>query len=724
MINIDPGIPLLAAVCWAIAAVAVTVVTYIRLRPVTRPAYLLWLVLCRLGAITLILVLLLQPYVRTTVPDRAAFRIAVLADASGSMQTRDCTNDRSRLDVLRALLAGDNADAFASRLAERYDVETHLFAGDRRRFHGGDFDVLPGRTALGGALEKTLDDRANLPLGGVVVLSDGHGNTPPDAAEAAKQFRRADIPVSTIGIGEEQGEGDISITAPPKTVRTTRGKPAALEANVQNTTANDVRATVQLRTGDTLLESRSVSVPADGTNKTVNFRVTPLQAGHHTYRMQLVPETEDPRPETNVDYAAVDVKEPDTFRVLYLSANLHWEYTFLKRLSDTTDQLDLSAVIRTGDDKFHYLMPDDLDADKRPEGFPRQREFFNRHNVVIVDVSAEAALTQQGREALAAFAEDRGGGLLFVGPASEVSTRLQAVLPVSATTTDRPVTRRYLATDEIIFPESRAASLNNPPGAYLPERLPAYLAEALKRGARSHIRLKNEELALLSAQYYGSGRIAHLGTESTWRWHLASESDQGRHEAFWTNLLVWLASTGKPRLRTPLEGKRYPLHESVPLSVRLLRNDYQPALAAQVSVLLSGPEERVRETELAPSPARPGQYEAAFTPAVPGEYRASIRAELPDGTRMTHEAFFLAVHGGAEMKDTAYREGTLRDIARVTGGTFVSYRDAPNVSSIPVSKEVAGRETLRYWSESWLFLTLLLGVLALEWYLRRRIGLR
>ena len=97
--------------------------------------------------------------------------------------------------------------------------------------------------------------------------------------------------------------------------------------------------------------------------------------------------------------------------------------------------------------------------------------------------------------------------------------------------------------------------------------------------------------------------------------------------------------------------------------------------------------------------------------------------ESPSGT-LSAEAHFLARRTGVETEDTGYREDVLRDMARVTGGAFYSYRDLDRIGRLPLSRDVPMKTTRLYWTRHGALLAALAAILGAEWFLRRRLGLK
>ncbi len=230
---------------------------------------------------------------------------------------------------------------------------------------------------------------------------------------------------------------------------------------------------------------------------------------------------------------------------------------------------------------------------------------------------------------------------------------------------------------------------------------------------------------MLLAHAYGAGRVAYLGTENTWVWPM-SGGDRGaaQHRQFWTSLLSWLSATGKARLSAPIHGKLVPLDRDANLRITVLGNDFRPAPEARVAATMHEPNGESTKLRLTPVPGRPGTFDHAAQLAQEGEYKIEYRAELPGGETLNRTAFFSAAPIGRENQDVAFREAELRDIARLSGGRYLTPPEAGALRSLPISPRIPLKERPVPWTRNFPFLSILLTLLFVEWLVRRRHGLR
>jgi hypothetical protein len=725
MTGFDTPIPWLVIAGWAVAVGLTVVLRHAGLHDAISARSCWTITAVRLLALTVVALLLVQPYREHRVPDREAFRAAMLLDASASMTVRDVAGGRSRLEVVREAVAAQpqTGRPLLDRLDDTCRIEVSTFAETARPWRpGGPVPMLPGRTALGTALEGLLEDTAGPPLGAVLVLSDGHSNAGPSPTEVGKHFRARDVPVSCVGIGEARQPGDVRVGFAPDQPKGRKGEPLGLVVHVENRFDRAITTRLTVSDGQTVAAEREIEVPA-GSVRQERFEVTPLRSGYVSYRAAVQAVAGDEQPDTDVDYTGVEVREPDRFQVLFLGAHLGCEYRFLRLLCDAHPQLALAAVVQTGKASFYQVGLRD-GPEGRLGGFPTDPDTVNRFDAVVLDARAATSLEAKGIETLVGFVDRRGGGLLVFGPAEGLPEPLRQLLPVTPAAAGALKTRERLQTNpEFIFDRDPARALDPVAGLPLPSGEPVWLNPVLKRGARSAADLRNTEVSALSAQSYGSGRTAYLGIEATWRWRLATAAGEGSHAAFWNSLLVWLSSTGKERLRTAANGAKAGLGEAIPLDVHLLGSDFLPAPDAHVTAAVTTPSGNAVDVALDAVAETPGHYTASFFPEEPGEHRVAYRVEAPSGNLST-EAHFLARRTGVETEDTGYREDVLRDLARITGGLFLTYQDLATLDRLPLGSLVPMKTSRLHWTRHGTWLAALAVLLAVEWFLRRRLGLK
>lgn len=722
MIAFDTPIP----ISWIVigAALAAVVLTWVsfRLKSVIRPRYLWSLAGLRALTCVLLLLLLLNPYWLKEQPDPDGFRVAVLFDASGSMDTRDIENG-SRFDLLADWLDDDSASPLRALREKGYRLDVSLFAEDTVPWAGENARLLPGGTAIGSALQETASEATGRrsDLGAVLLVSDGQSNVDSSPIEVARRYRAEGIPVSTIGVGSRTPPGEVTAGFTDPRFQGEKGEPMNLQVAVKNTRNSPQDLRLELHSDEGLIDAKDVTIPANSEEMVV-FSVTPFQAGGEGYRL----EAKVPGLPPQVDVAAVEVSEPDQFRLLYLGSQPSLDYRFLQQAAEATDQISLESIIQTGPESFFHQLTAEQERNAPADQFPTEPDFFNAFDAILLGDGVLGQM-KDAAPALRDFVAHRGGGLLLTGGLTGLPEELAALSPIVSLEETEPFARRELSIAPApIFTEIVGGALFDQPAIFLPEELPASLATEAKRGARPVLHLADgqSQSPLMSVQAYGAGRVGWLGSDATWRWRMASATGLEQHRLFWNNVMVWLASTGKPRMSVPLQGTRVPLAEEMDAGIEVMGSDFRPAQEAEVEATVVSPSGETRQFSLQPSFRQPGRFESDFRPNEAGEYRIRYNVKFPGGEELTEESFFIASHNDRERQETAYREGVLRDIARLTGGEFRHYDDAASLDDIPLKEGIATREIRRYLAGNPLFLLLLALPLFGEWYIRRKIGLK
>src|SRR6202043_3805149 len=169
-------------------------------------AGVLWLLQFALAA--LVLLLLWQPAILVAELRPQQNIIAVLVDDSRSMTISDNGATRES-QAVKALDSG-----VLDELQKKFQVR--LYRVDGRLARIAKLDKLktaapPPATRIGDGLKQLAGEAADLPIGAVVLLSDGADNSGGIDLDTISTFRSRRIPVHTVGFGLEQVAHDVEI---------------------------------------------------------------------------------------------------------------------------------------------------------------------------------------------------------------------------------------------------------------------------------------------------------------------------------------------------------------------------------------------------------------------------------------------------------------------------------------------------------------------------------
>jgi 3D (Asp-Asp-Asp) domain-containing protein len=691
------------------------------------------------GLLALLLLLLWQPAVTIGELSSQQNIIAVVVDDSRSMAMAD-TNGRTRE---AAALAALDSGVLAG-LQKRFQTRLYRVDSALRRV-----ETTQGITPSGAAthfddgLKQLLADTSDLPLGAIVLMTDGGQNSTglggsgiaPDTLEALRNRR---IPVHTVGFGREELAHDVEIedvSVAEKAFADTR-----VAATVTLTQHGYVgqKATLTVRDGNKILTSHEVTFGPDGRVQAEPLFFPAGAAGAKSLSFGLEPLQKEENLANNAIARPLLVSDTKR-RILYVEGEPRWEFKFIRRAEEDDPSVEVVSMLRTSENKIYrqgISNPNEL-----ANGFPvRPEDLFGYAGIIIGSVDADY-FTPLQQELLREYVDRRGGGVLFLGGRASLSDggwasstlcellptflppgrnnfhRNSATVELTAAGVDSPITR--LLDD----PEKNADRW----------RKLTYLADyedagSPKPGATvlASMNAGRRKLPLLITENYGHGRTAVMATGGTWRWQMSEALGDPSHEQFWHQLLRWLVAETPGPVTASMPARILMDEARLQFTAQVRDRQFQPAADAHVSAHVVGPEGVNAVLDLAPSQDTPGTYQAEWTAEKPGAYLAEITADAASGGSQElgrDVVTFQRQDGIAENFHTEQNRRLLEQLASQTGGRYWKPSD---VKTLPrdISYSDAGisvRNTKELWDMPIVF-ALLVGLPAGEWLLRRKWG--
>jgi hypothetical protein len=683
-----------------------------------------------MSAVVLALVLL-NPYLLRQRPDDRTFRVVTLADATGSMNTRDCDGS-SRLAVVQNQVLAPESPFQQRVLAQYANVQSYIFANDdlHRLTPGSAFTTLPGETDIDGALANTLADarRGADDLAAVVVVTDGLDNRGEPLLAAARAFQQAGVPIHCIGVGDRRQRADLGVAWKQVPKRGTKGKDVALTARITRNFTGAAAVRASLTEGGRVLRTVTTTFDEATQSRDVVFNITPFTAGFKTYKVEVAPDEDEQNTLNNADFTGVDVRNPEVFRVFYFDASPGWDYKFLRLLAADQEKLRFDAVLRLGEDTF-FVRGTDADAEREPTepGLPPATE-LNEYDCLVINLNALYMLDADGLRSLADFVEFRGGGIVFTGIADAVPDEIAALLPAQRMAP-------YAAADEAplsfgrsqVFSRLRGRMLDTlSDKLYVPGGATVFelLADDLKPGAIPAVTTETPPRVVLAVQNYGSGKVALLNLADSWKWSMRLEGGERFFGLFWGNLIAWISSSSREQLTVrPAPGKVL-LREPLEVSVDVLDGTYRSDNGATVTCQISTPAGEELALPLFADARVDGRYTGTFVPRETGQHQFHIRAQPSHGAAMEAVSEYLAVDLSPESQPHPLAEAPLQALARQTGGEYWHFRDIEQIRKLPLTEQLRFLDERRNLLSTWWFLVAAVLALLPDWILRRRIGLR
>jgi len=633
--------------------------------------------LLRLALVAAAAVVLNQPeWVEEYRPEERP-TVAVLWDASASMDTRDVLPRAGRTSasaVTRREAVAPLADpASWGRLRETMNVVIQPFSAPR-----------PGSGSdLNGALTRTLETVRN--LRGVVLASDGDWTEGQPPVTAAARLRTMGVPVIAVPAGSASRLPDVELLSLDTPTFGVTGKSVRVPFTVESALPREYATTVTLTTSDGDEVAKEVRIAPMG--RTTDWVVwKPKASGDYTLTLTVPKHADEALADNNKMTAPIAIRE-EKLRVLVVESYPRWEYRYLRNALSRDPGVEVACLLfhpglsKAGGGNKDYI-----------KQFPAGLDELSKYDVVFLgDVGVEdGQLTTEQCRLLKGLVEHQASGLVFMPGLqgrenSLMDTELGDLCPValdpsqpggwgSRTPNHFELTelgRRSLLTKLADTEDDNAEVWEGLPGFQ-------WYAPVLRAKAGSdvlcvHKDASNEHgrLPLIATRTYGAGKVLFMGTDGAWRWRKGVEDKY--HYRFWGQVVRWMAYQ-----RNMAKGETMRLyyvpdqprtHQTLALHANVMGRGGEPLRGGDVSARVTAPSGKAEVVRFTSAGDEWGEYAAHFDAEEPGKHAVALFCKQ---TGATLDASFFVQGVAAERVGRPARPEVLEEVARVSRGRVLA----------------------------------------------------
>src|SRR5712691_2370001 len=286
-----------------LAAVAVALAVLIRRRAAGSPrvaglrSAVVWLLQTLLAAVLLLMLWHPALSVATLRPQQNI--VALVVDDSASMAIEDAGGAVSSA-TRRAAAVSLLDSGLIKSLQQRFQVRLYRLSDHLERIERLDqLTSSAPATHIGESLKQVLADAQSLPIGAVVLLSDGADNAGGVDLETISEIRRQRIPVHTIGFGREKMAHDLEISDVQVPARALPDSRLSAEVSFHQHGYAGSKAKITLKEGAKVLASRDVTLKGDGVEQTEAVLFSAGPAGVKTIEAAIDPLPGEENPHNN-----------------------------------------------------------------------------------------------------------------------------------------------------------------------------------------------------------------------------------------------------------------------------------------------------------------------------------------------------------------------------------------------------------------------------------------
>ncbi|MEQ9104357.1 MAG: VWA domain-containing protein [Rhodothermales bacterium] len=667
----------------------------------------------RFLALALVLFLLFEPLFTSESSVVEEPVLGLLVDRSQSMTFADSLDGHlSASDALRAL----DADT-QGRQRRVFVFDEQIAATDSL-----DAVSFEGRASnLADALQEMEDALDGEPLGAIVLLSDGIHNAGANPARVAERYR---VPIIAVAHGDSTIRRDLRIVQLVTNELAYAGTEVPVRVRLRNDGFSEQTVEISLSTGGASVDRTSVRIPEGSGEVVVDLRFRADTPGLARLQVDITRLDGEATWRNNTESMAVQVLDQRK-QVLLVASAPSPDVSAWTQVLDADPDVDLVVRVQSGPGRyFGGALPDTVNAFDLLilVGFPGTA-------TDPVDSRTLVDAVQDGLPVL--FALDHATDFRMLQ--RDWANILPAV-PETIRSTWQQVAfaPTPLALSHAIFETGSTRD------AGIWQRLPPLRTSATTWATRpgadllasSRIRSVVLEDPLFVTGRTGRARAAVLLAHGFWRWKNVPE-DLADEASAWSevrsNLLQWLYTADDQRL-VRVEPSRMVFSEDEPVQLRgeVYDETLAPLDDARVTVRLRAPD----GTEL-PVGMRPlgnGRYEGDFGVLPAGSYTYSAEAEFNGALMGSDEGEFVVGDRSIEFRQTRADHTLMRQVAARSGGQFLTSDQTASIGSVlselaswQLSERVQTAQ-IRLWQRI-PFLILVVLLLTVEWFFRKRFGL-
>jgi len=427
-------------------------------------------------------------------------------------------------------------------------------------------------------------------------------------------------------------------------------------------------------------------------------------------------------------------------RVLILDGRPRWEFRYVRNLLERDEKWTVTTVLADPTARDGGI--------ERGDGrqmFPGDRELLYSYDLIVLGDFPSALLRDRELEWIRDTVGNRGAGLILVDGLrrhlrSYATTPLGELLPVEWDA-EEPITNpqslRLTEKGVLRLTEQGAdvaalmlsggqktnteiwASLKPPHWLSPVTALPGseVLVEAV---------LKDQARPAVVFRRFGAGKVLFTAFDETWRWRYRVADEY--HQRYWNqvgNLIMASPFAVSDRFVSIDAGSlTYSPGQNVPIRVRIRDTEGRPVsdAVARANILRDGV--KIAAIPLKADESRT-QYRGVMVVSEPGSYEVRIEVlGYPQDQMLARAQFYVEPPQAGELAPLDCDEGLLKQIAANSNGAFFREEEA---SALPERLKLLNAGRVRHsdtalW-QSYLWFAAVVGLLTIEWVLRKRAGM-
>lgn len=657
------------------------------------------------------------------------------------------------------LLEGKPEQKILPELAKKHDVQVVLLEnGAVKQFWqpGGENPALPATlpptageiTDLTSGLQFAVGDQTKAEKGAVLLFTDGQHNSGEAPLDTARILGGRKMPVYTVGVGSQVPPRDLAIVrvVVPDSVffeDRVRG-----EVVLKEEVPSGLPFTLTIKDGDkTVFEKALLSegkalrrVPFEFSVKELaedRLKDTANRDGYEVLGAAmdlkaivtgLEGDREASNNESAVRFRAVTQKR----KILIVDGRPRWETRYLRNLFSRDEKWEVNLVMAGATNESGFIRGD------KDGTFPSDAKLLDGYDLIVFGEVPKTILKEDEMKWIADFVGKRGGAVVFIDGSrgtlrQYADTPIGPMIPVEWPAGAGPLRSgvKSLSLTErasSIGAFSLTADLGSNAETWTKLPAPHWMSGGQPLPG-SEILVEGDagsgKVAAAVLRPFGAGRVYYQAFDDSWRWRF--EVADLYHVKFWNQLASFVAEqpfAARDKYAQVDAGQlTYNPGEQADLRARLRGVDGKPITDAAVSAALFRNGTKVATIPL--NPDEGGLYRGKTAALEPGNYEMALESgALPEGELKARTQFKVSAGTSLERTMLALNEELLRQVSVASGGEYYREEKADSLLAklAPLSSGNVIESDTVLWQSWWWFLPIV-GLLMVEWILRKRAGM-
>jgi hypothetical protein len=639
--------------------------------------------------ISILCFLLLEPIIRQSYFEKLKPSIAVLIDNSASIKSKNNLNTLNQI-VQELHKLNEN-------LGKEFNIQYFTFGENLKKNNNPVYSEK--QTNFDNAFISLEKEYANKNLASVVVLSDGINNAGSYSINNIKNTKTAFF---TIGIGDTTPQKDIAI------VRTLYNEIAyinePLNINVECTAidAANFNSTLNFSENGHLISKKDFKITSNVFENAFNFNFTPTKTGIYNIEFSLNSINGERNLSNNKKQISIHVTDAKK-KIIFIAAQPHPDIAALRNSIINNSKFETEV---------HFF-----------------NENINLNNVDLVifyKASLQAIATKQILNQL----NSKNIARFFVEGEGFLSSSFNSLQNAVQTTSKAQSINEVFA---LINPDFQSFeiqntfknALNSYPPIFAPF-ITTNLSPVSKVILYQKIGNVSTKYPLLISNDGNTYKTGVFFAEGIWKSRIAHFSKYNNHtdfDTFWASLFQYFASKNdKRKFKVWSEKTIYNDFEAIYLNAELYNDNYNLVNTPDVNLILKNNNQSFNFIF--------NKTENAYTftgQSLPNGDYTFLASTLFNSQKYTQEGSFKIIKTDIENNWLTANFNFLRLLAVESKGNFYTQKNLQNLSIDLQKSNKTKQITYTYYKNKMLldskwFLTFLIAILALEWFIRKYLG--